>query len=177
MRSNKSWIALLRGVNVGGGNKVPMAELRKLCEGLGWCDVRSYIASGNLIFNAKDAAGDLSNRLRTAMAEQMGVDVPILILPAATVAKALEDCPFNPEQGSACHIFFLWHTPILDWDAYRALRVPGEDLQVDGRRAWLHTPGGFGRSRLAERLPKVITGTEMTGRNLNTLRKLVELSA
>ncbi|MCC5997349.1 MAG: DUF1697 domain-containing protein [Oceanicaulis sp.] len=177
MSSNSNWIALLRGVNVGGGNKTPMAELRKLCAGLGWRDVKSYIASGNLVFSANNTANDLSSSLRAAMAEQMGVDVPVLVLPATAVSKVLKDCPFNPEKGNLCHVFFLWNEPVVDWDAYAAHRMPGEELKVDGRRAWLHTPEGFGQSKLAEKLPKVITGTEMTGRNLNTIRKLVEMSA
>jgi len=177
MSSNSKWIALFRGVNVGGGNKVPMAELRRLCEGLGWRDVQSYIASGNLVFTANGAAHDLTRGLRAAMSRQMGVDVPILVLPAAEVSGALKDCPFTPERGNLCHVFFLWKAPVVDWDAYAAHRVPSEELYVDGQRAWLHTPEGFGKSRLAEKLHKVITGTEMTGRNLNTVRKLVEMSA
>lgn len=176
MGTNGNWIALLRGVNVGGGNKVPMADLRKLCGALGWRDVKSYIASGNLVFNAEGTAGELSRNLRAAMVTQMGVNVPILILPAATVAKALEDCPFNPEKGQTCHVLFFWDAPDLDWDAYAALRVSGEDLRVDDRRAWLHTPEGFGNSKLAGKLHVVISGTEMTARNLNTIRKLVEMS-
>lgn len=169
----ETWVALLRGVNVGGGNKVPMADLVRLCQGLGWHDVKTYIASGNLVFRAKGNADDLAQRLRNAMAGRMGVDVPVLVLPAAVVAGALADCPFNPGQGNRCHVFFLWDTPRIDRELYAALRLDSEELVVDGRRAWLHTPDGFGNSKLAEKLGKVIGGTEMTGRNLNTLRKLV----
>ncbi len=177
MNSDSNWVALLRGINVGGGNKVPMAELRTLCAGLGWRDVKSYIASGNLVFSADDTAHDLADNLRAAMSEQMGVDVPVLVLPAETVSRALSECPFAPERGNLCHVFFLWNTPVVDWDAYAAHRIPSEELRVEGQVAWLHTPEGFGRSKLAEKLPKVITGTEMTARNLNTIRKLVEMSA
>lgn len=176
MSSNSTWIALLRGVNVGGGNKVPMARFRVLCGGLGWRDVKSYIASGNLVFNAGGDAKDLASSLRAAMSKQMGVNVPVLILPAGAVSNALRECPFNPEKGSMCHVFFLWDTPVVDWDAYAAYRIASEALCVDGQRAWLNTPEGIGRSKLAEKLSKVITGTEMTGRNLNTIRKLVEMS-
>lgn len=177
MRSNSNWIALLRGINVGGGNKVPMAQLRTLCGGLGWRDVQSYIASGNLVFSADDTALDLARNLRAAMSERLGVDVPILVLPAEAVSKALGECPFTPEKGNLCQLFLLWSTPLVDWDAYTAHRIPSEELHVEGQVAWLHTPEGFGRSKLAEKLPKVITGTEMAARNLNTIRKLVEMSA
>lgn len=175
--STDKWVALLRGVNVGGGNKVPMADLRGLCERLGWEDVRSYIASGNLVFRSEGDAAALAHTLRTEMADAMGVNVPVLVLPAATVAMALADCPFRPEKGNQCHAFFLWSEPQVDWAAYAAHRIPSEELAVGGRVAWLHTPEGFGHSKLAEKLGKVITGTDMTGRNLNTLAKLVEMSS
>lgn len=175
--TNQSWIALLRGVNVGGGNKVKMEELRKLGESLGWRNVKTYIASGNLIFTAAGTADDLTNTLRVAMAERMGVDVPILVLPVETVAKALEDCPFNPEKGNTCHVLFFWFAPVLDWNAYATLRTASEELRIDHQRGWLYTPEGFGQSKLAEKLHKVIAGTEITARNLNTIRKLVEMSA
>ena len=103
--STDKWVALLRGVNVGGGNKVPMAELRALAEGLGWREARSYIASGNLVFVAEGEAAGLATALRMAMAREMGVDVPVYVLSAAEVARALADCPFAPEKGNLCHVW------------------------------------------------------------------------
>lgn len=176
VKSTDNWVALLRGVNVGGGNKVPMADLRALCEGLGWQDVQSYIASGNLVFRTNGAAEGLADTLRGVMSQKMGVDVPVLVLSAEAVAQALADCPFQPEKGNLCHVFFLWADPVMDWEAYETYRIESEELAVQGKVAWLHTPEGFGRSKLAEKLGKVITDTDMTGRNLNTLHKLVEMS-
>lgn len=167
---------MLRGVNVGGGNKVPMAELRALCAGLGWENVHSYIASGNLVFEAKGQAAELAEALRAAMVARMAVDVPVLVMPADAVAQALENCPFTPEKGNLCHAFFLWADPVVDWAAYESLKIASEELAVLDRVAYLHTPDGFGRSKLAQMLGRVITGTDMTGRNLNSLRKLVEMS-
>ena len=161
---------------MGGGNKVPMAKLRALAEGLGWRDVKSYIASGNLVFRADGTADGLAADLRQEMVGQMGVDVTVLVLSADQLGAALAECPFTPEKGNLCHAFFLWSAPTVDWTAYETHRRPSEELAVIGQVAFLHTPEGFGQSKLAEKLGKVIAGTDMTGRNLNTLRKLVELS-
>ncbi len=171
----EGFVALLRGVNVGGGNKVPMAELRALATALGWSGVASYIASGNLVFRAEGAAGDLAEALRAAMAERMGVSVPVLVLPGQAVRAALARCPWRPEAGARVHVVFLFADPVVDRTAYEALRAADEELVVEGRLAWLHAPRGIGRSVLADRLHRVLTGTEMTARNLNTLRRLVEM--
>lgn len=169
------WVALLRGVNLGGHKMVPMADLRALCAGLGWGGVQSYIASGNLVFAAAGTGEALARRLELALAAQMGVQVAVLVLAKAGLQAALAACPFDPLQGSHVHGFFLWADPVVRWPVFDALRLPNEALVVQGRVAWLHAPGGIGRSRLAENLHQVVTGTQMTARNLNTLRKLVEM--
>ena len=169
------WVALLRGINVGGHNKVPMADLRRLCAGLGWTGVQTYIASGNLVFAAEGEAGGLALALHAAMIAGMGVAVEALILPGAAVRSALADCPFDPAQGKRVHAFFLWAVPVLDLAVYEALRLPNEQVAVLGQVAWLHAPDGIGASKLAEKFGHVVTGTQMTARNLNTLRKLVEM--
>ena len=171
----RRWVALLRGINVGGGNRVPMAELRTLAEALGWQNVQSYIASGNLIFQADGDPHDLESALRSAMVEHLDVDVPILILSAADFRKALATCPFEPEDGRHVHGMLLWSEPDFDESAYRALKTENEELDVQPGIAWLHAPDGIGRSKLAEKLGKVITGTRITGRNLNTLRMLADM--
>ncbi len=168
-----SWVALLRGVNVGGGNKVPMADLRQLAEGLGWRDVKSYIASGNLVFRA--APGDLAAVLGGAMQAQMGVDVPILVRSQAAFQDALAHCPYPRDAGKTVHGFFCFDVPVIDHVAYRGLAVPGEAVSVKGDLVWVHTPHGFGRSVLAGKIGRVITGTGFTARNLNTIHKLSEM--
>ena len=171
----QQWVALLRGINLGGHNVVPMAALRGLCAGLGWTGVQSYIASGNLVFRADGEADELADVLRRAVAAQLGCDVPIMVLPGAAVRLALANCPFDPTAGKHVHGFFLWADPVLDLGAQERFRAASEVLTVQGRLAWLYAPDGIGRSKLVEKLDKVITGTQMTGRNLNTLRKLVEM--
>ncbi len=169
------WVALLRGINVGGNNLLPMADLRKLCAGLGWTGVQSHIASGNLVFAAKGTAERLAADLSRALAAQMGVDVALIVLPGAALRAALAGCPFEPATGKQVHGFFLWTDPVVDWAAFENLRLPNEQLAVQGRVAYLFAPDGIGSSKLAEKFAKVVTGTQMTGRNLNTIAKLVEM--
>jgi len=168
-------VALLRGVNVGGANKVPMPSLRRVAGSLGWRGARTHLASGNLVFDAEGEPEALARDLRAAIAAAIGPDVAVLVLRAEAVRAALRGCPYAPAEGKHVHAFFLRNDPVLDLAALEAFRAPSEDLVVAGRLAWLHAPEGIGRSRLAERLHKVVAGTDMTARNLNTLRALCEM--
>ncbi len=169
-----TWIALLRGINVGGKNKLPMADLRKLAEGLGWQDVRSYIASGNLVFTADGDTRSLADALSAAISDY-GLTVPVLVLSADTLTNVLADCPFDRTAGKAVHGMLLWSEPEFDADLYETLKTPTEEIVLKPGVAWLHAPDGVGRSKLFEKIAKVVKGTEMTGRNLNTLNKLAEM--
>lgn len=168
-------VALLRGVNVGGGNKVPMAELRAVAEGLGWGEVRSYIASGNLVFTATGENEGLAADLMQALAGRVGVAVPILVLDREEFRARLAACPYVQAQGNRVHGIFGWGDFGVDEGLRDSLIAPGEEMTVMGDMAWLHTPEGFGISALAEKLPKVLTGPDRTARNLNTIRKLAEM--
>jgi len=168
------FVALLRGVNVGGGNRVEMATLRALGESLGWQKVRSYIASGNLLFEARSDPETLAGALQSAMARDMNVDVPVLVLAASIMRATLADCPFGEAAGNQAHVFFLFGEPRLDAELQAALIAPGEALVLQGRVIWLHAPDGVGRSKLVAKIGKVL-GCDFTARNLNTLRKLTEM--
>lgn len=168
------FVALLRGVNVGGANRLPMADLRALCDSLGWRDVRSYLASGNLVFSADAPAGELAAMLRRALAERAGLDVAVLVLPGEAVQGALSACPFAPVDDRQVHVCFLLEAPELDTAMLERLKAGDEALHVAGRRAWLYTPQGFGRSRLGARLERVLNAP-LTARNLRTVRALAEM--
>ena len=168
-------VALLRGVNVGGGNKVPMAELRALAEGFGWTGVQSYIASGNLVFRATGAPGDLARTLRAGMAERMGVDVPVLVLTAEDFRARLATCPWPASEGKAVHGLLTLGAHRVQRDLVDSLIAPSETLLEAEGVIWMHAPEGFGRSKLAAKLDRVVTGDGITARNLNTLHKLSEM--
>ena len=164
-------VALLRAVNVG-GRKVPMAALRALAEGLGWRDVSTYIASGNLLFTSDDA--DPGWRIEAAMAEAFGLAVPALVLTGDALRAALAACPYPDAAGNRVFGLFCWSEPTLSVPVVARWRASAEEIEVRGRAVWFHAPDGIGRSELGGRLDKAILGTPMTARNLNTLRTLAE---
>ena len=167
-------VALLRGVNVD-GVKILMDPLRDLARGLGWDHVQTYIASGNLVFSATGPTPDLERQLRSALKTSFGIDTPVRTLTATELKAILDRHPWTPDKGNQSHVYFCWDRPEIDETLYRDLKSPDEDLRiVDGHVHFL-APGGIGQSQLAAKLGKVIRGTDLTGRNLNTVRKLAAL--
>lgn len=163
-------VALLRGINVGGGNKLPMADLRAICEGLGWANVRTYIASGNVVFEAEGGNEALAEALHKALP----LDVPVLVLGGDEMKNRLAHCPFPDEAGNKVHGFFCLDAPEVDEDAI-AQYAKTEKVVVQGHTVWMFAPDGFGRSKLGEMFHRVVTGTVYTARNLNTIKKLAEM--
>ena len=170
-------VALLRGVNVGGGNKVPMADLRAIATDLGWQSPRTYIASGNVVFTASGASHDLAARLRGALAARLGVDVAVMVLSRSTLISALATCPWVVDEGRQVHGFWCEETPEIDTARASDLIARTERLEPRGNMVWLYAPDGIGRSALAAKIGSVIRGTDFTARNLNTWRTLAAMVA
>ena len=165
------WVALLRGVNVGGAGKLPMAEFREMLGGMGLAAVRTYIQSGNAVFASDRTAGDLEGAIREAVATRFGFAPETFVLTADEITAALTDHPFSGAEPKTVHVCFLRETPAPDEAALRALALPGDGWHIGPRRFTLHTPGGYGTSKLAGRLPRLLP-QPMTARNLRTLAAL-----
>ncbi len=169
------YVVLLRGINVGGRNRLPMADLRRVAAGLGWAGVRTHVASGNLVCDAPEAApGDLADALAAALRADPGLDVGVMAFGADAFRAILRDCPWPDAPGTAVHGWLCAAPPDPDRAAIEALRAPSESIEFRGLCTFLHAPDGIGRSRLAERLERLL-GTAATARNLNTLRRLAEM--
>lgn len=170
------WVALLRGVNVGGSRKIPMADLRRICVAkTSDPDARSYIASGNLVFSSDSTAVELATALSAGIREAFDFDVPVLVLDGEALRFLRDRCPFPSGAGKAVHAFFCFDDPVLDQAVIDQFKAPGEAIVADGRVVWLQAPDGIGRSKLVDKIDKAITGTELTARNLNTVNRLVEM--
>ena len=171
-----TWVCFLRGINVGGHRKVPMADLRQLLQDIiGDTDAQTYIASGNAVFTAVESKSQLKTRLRTAIEERFGFVVDVLLLSAQEMRDVLTSCPCPAEKGNLAHAYLCFDVPKLNKSASDALIAPSETLTVAERTIWLHAPEGIGRSKLAAKLEKLI-GVAATARNLNTIRKMVEMT-
>lgn len=169
------WVALLRGVNVGGARRLNMADLRTLAEAQGWQAVRTYLASGNLVFRAAGDGPDLAAALQTALADRFGLEIAVLVLPGWGLRMVRDGCPFAEADPARIHAVFLSGEPDPDMELYEDLREADEALVLDGRVAWLHTPGGLGKSRLGARIEAVLRDPQVTARNLRTLQALSEM--
>ncbi len=167
-------VALLRGINVGGGNKLPMADLRAMAQDLGWMQVRTYIASGNLVFEAEGKPDDLASRLKGLIHNRLGLSIPVLVLPRRAMNAALADCPFDPDEPRHVHVAFGLEDFDVDQEKLAGLIAPDENFQITGRTAYLYAPSGIGRSKLAGSLDRVL-GVPATARNLRTVATLVEM--
>ena len=174
------WIGLLRGVNVGGRGRVPMAELRALCAGLGWRDVATYIQSGNLVFAAEGKAAALEAELETALAERMRVETAVLVRSAAGWKRLIALNPFDKASGKEPNRVLLGLSKAgLRPGAAAALQAKaagGERVEAAGGALWFHYPEGVGRSKLSPSLIDRLAGSPVTARNWRTVVKLGEMA-
>jgi len=163
------YVGLLRAVNVGGTGKLPMADLRAMCAEIGFADVQTYIASGNVVFDSDLTAGDAQAVLEARLADYAGNPVPVMIRDADEMAAILADDPFPDAPGNQSVVIFLDAPP--DAPALADARhVQGERMQLGRREIYVHYVNGQGASRL--RIPAADQGT---ARNMNTLRKLTKM--
>lgn len=174
-----TYIALLRGINIIGRNSLPMAELRGLFEANGCRDVRTYIQSGNVIF--RRPTGDtarLAARVTGAVAAKRGFEPRVLVVTEQELRRAAKANPFPEADANprSLHLFFLAaRPPRPDITALEALRTATERFALRGKVFYLHTPDGFGRSKLADRAERLL-GVDATARNWRTVTTLVEMA-
>jgi uncharacterized protein (DUF1697 family) len=178
--ADSTYIALLRGINVGGHNRIPMRELLALCGQLGWRDARSYIQSGNLVFQATGKAVTLEAALERVIAESFDLTIPVIVRSAAKWPAYLE---FNPFAAACCSepnrvMLALSKLVPLKGAAAELQKqaVAGETVVQAGDGLWIHYPQGAAKSKLSPGLLDRTVGSPVTTRNWNTVVKLDELS-
>lgn len=177
-----TYAALLRGINVGGAKKVPMAELRTLMTGLGLDDVRTYLQSGQAVFTAgRGDAQSWADAITKAVADHFGFAVDVIVRDHAYLAATVAACPFPAAEleGKQLHVTYF-SAPVgaeRFEDIDRAAFLP-EEFRLGDRCLYLYAPDGLGRSKLAEQLakPRRTKGVIATSRNWNTAVKLMEMT-
>lgn len=176
---NLMYVALLRGINVGGHNMLPMKELRDIALQLGCEKVQTYIQSGNLIFTADEArASELSNRLTARIADQFNLNVPVVLRSRADLQSILTSNPYVAAgmPAESLHAMFLAATPepervsLLD-----ANRFLPQTYRLEGREIYLYLPHGVATSKLTNTYFDRTLSTTSTLRNWRTVRMLYEL--
>lgn len=177
----KTFIALLRGINVGGHKTVPMSQLRSLCEKLGWRDVQTYIQSGNIVFSAAGKPAALESNLERAIEEHFGFPVPVIVRAAADWPAYIKSNPFLDACKKESKLVMLCLAKAAPKpDAAKNLReraAKGERIEQIGDALWIHFAGGVARSKLSPALLDRAVGSTVTARNWLTVLKLQELAA
>ena len=180
-------VALLRGINVGGRNRVAMADLRRLLAEQGYRDVATYIQSGNIVFTPqrRSTPATLARNLHDAIADGLGVSPVVMVRTAAELDEIVAANPY-PQEADRKHVHaIIQQEPIGRAQAEAMTRVLREcqdagtpdHLTVIGSTCYLHTPGGLGRSKLAERLARANAAGQdrATARNWATMLRLQEM--
>jgi uncharacterized protein (DUF1697 family) len=165
------YVALLRAVNVGGTGKLAMSDLTAICREAGFVGVETYIASGNVVFEAKTATAKVRAELERRLLALTGKPIAVALRTDSEIATILAENPFPHAEPNRTYVVFLDDPPPPD-SLRRATGVNGEQMRLGRREIYVHYPDGMGRSKL--KIPAAKAGT---ARNLNTVAKLAAMAS
>ncbi len=165
-----SFVALLRAVNVGGTGKLPMSDLKEICEELGFAAVRTYIASGNVVFSSRKSEAAIKSALEKRLEVYARKPVGVLVRSAAEMAQVFADNPFPDAAPNRTMAVFLDRAPPSDILA-GVLGQRGEQILLGRREIYIHYGDGMGTSKLV--IPAAKNGT---ARNMNTVATLARMA-
>jgi uncharacterized protein (DUF1697 family) len=174
-----TYIALLRGVNVG-GNMLKMARLRELCADLGLRNARTYVQSGNVVFEAMGTTARLAEALERKLAGETRLPISVIVKSSAEMARVIAANPFLEERGidlAKLHVTFLQKPPAKSALASLATLQAGADrFHSLGRQIYLHCPNGYGQTKLTNGAFEKLLAIRATTRNWNTVTTLREMA-
>jgi uncharacterized protein (DUF1697 family) len=175
----QTYIALFRGINVGGKHSLPMKELASLFETWGAENVKTYIQSGNVVFHiAPKRVSSLTGQLKSEILERYGFNPNIVVIDRAEIESVIANNPFPEAEAdpSSLHVGFLASEPVNpNLEKLESLKKSSERYCLLGKSFYLYAPEGVGRSKLAASSEKLL-GTPMTDRNWKTVCKLREMA-
>jgi len=165
------FVALLRAINVGGTGKLPMTELKAVCEAVGFTNVATYIASGNVVFASRSSAAAVKRKLASAIEAHAGRPIGLVVRTADEMRAVLAADPFPDRERNLTYVLFLDAPPPPD-SIDRAVGRKDERSVLGKREIYTFYPGGMGRSTL--RMPAEKLGT---ARNMNTVATLAAMAS
>lgn len=172
------YVALLRGINVGGKTSIAMAALRDTCASVGCEDVVTYIQSGNVVLRSPLGADKLRTALEAAIADEFGFTPAVMIRTGREMAAVVDRNPFPDSDEKNRHVGFLHAAPGAATEkCLAALDCAPEELTVVRSEIYLHLPNGMGRANLPVKMERCLRPAPITVRNWRTVTKLVDLSA
>jgi uncharacterized protein (DUF1697 family) len=177
----KTYIALLRGINVSGQKKIRMADLKEHLEELGWHGIRTYIQSGNIIFQSKDEnPGQMASAIRDKLKDKYGFEVPTLVMVPEELKHIIQSNPFMRDPGAAgnrLYVTFLFSPPGIDLASeLQVHNKPNEQFVLKDKVVFLYYPDGYGRAMMNNNAFEKVLKVEATTRNWNTVNKLYEMT-
>lgn len=172
------WILLLRGINVGGAGKLPMTDLRRIIADAGGEDVQTYIQSGNAVFRSTVPEGQLDQAIANGIEASAGFRPALFLLTDTQLRKAVDANPWPEarDDPKPMHLFFHDGAATPDAEKLDALLAKDEAWHHTPQVLYLRAPSGVGRSKFAEKLPRLFRA-QMTARNLKTCDKLLDMAA
>lgn len=169
-------VALVRGINVGGKNALPMASLRTVCGGLGLMDAATYIQSGNVVFTAPaKMIAEVPGGIARGIEKAHGFRPVVVVRTLVQTRAVLRACPFEGDPAQLLVMFLEGEAARGAAGAVAALCKGSERVVVARREAFLHFPAGVGASRLSMAKVEALLGTPGTSRNLRTIAKVIEM--
>ncbi|NOR37053.1 MAG: DUF1697 domain-containing protein [Woeseiaceae bacterium] len=171
------YVALFRGINVGGKHILPMQDLRELLAELGCEDIQTYIQSGNAVFSSADPIS-LSAKITSTIEERFGFAPQVLLLTVERLAAIASENPYPEAEATPklLHVWFLTEKAgNPDIDAMNSIKAENERFTLTDDALYLHAPDGIGRSRLAAKIDRHL-GVSTTARNWRTVMKLLDLA-
>lgn len=171
------WIALLRGINVGGNNKLPMKDLVAELKTMKLTNIATYIQSGNVVFDSSRSGRDkLARDIATTVETRFGFRPEVLLLKTKELSELIRSNPFPDAEPTKVSCFVLNAEPDEpDLDSIEELKADSESFSLIGKVGYFHAPEGSGRSKLAARLERLL-GVSATARNFRTISKIAELA-
>lgn len=175
----QAFVALLRGINVSGQNKIPMAKLRSICTGIKCKDVQTYIQSGNVVFTSVLSAEALEERLEQAIEQEFRFSIPVVVRSASSWRRYVKGNPF-PDEAKKEGNWVLLSLSKLPPKANAASELQqratqGERVVKKGDAIWIHYASGIGRSKLTPAVLDRHVGSSVTARNWRTVLKVDEM--
>ncbi len=173
-----TFVALLRGINVGGNNLLPMKSLQTTLGALGCEQVHTYIQTGNVVFqHLSDDHVFLGEQISGAIQQEYGFKPQVMFFDAADFDRAVANNPFSTEVGKALHFYFMAASPQEpDLKQVERLKADSESFHLTSEVFYLWAPDGVGRSELAAKVESCL-GVPVTARNWNTVNKIMQMMA
>jgi len=174
----KTYIALLRGINVSGQKKVPMAELREVLSGLGFGNVQTYIQSGNVIFqSSQEKISELEHLIQEALKSHFGFEVSVLVRTVSDLNYILDNCPFTNEKKINSYFTLLHSVPDSNLvEEIRTVNYPNEEFIITNNCVYFYPSTGYGNAKCNNNFFERKLKVTATTRNYKTMAKLLSLS-